>query len=128
MQSIRVGQRVNQHTNIVSITEELKTRADETGCTDTVIARSIMGLADHLVSQAQVHLKRIIIQHPSFDLHDETHSAAVVKNMEFLLGPSGIKARSVFELFRLITSAYLHDCAMAVPESSQKSDGTCVAL
>jgi hypothetical protein len=100
----------------VSITNELKARVDNTGSMDEAVARSAIGLAEYLVSQAQVHLKQIITQHPGFDLHDETHSAAVVNNMEALLGEPGIKARSVFELFLLITSAYLHDCAMAVPE------------
>ena len=102
--------------NIATITEELKTRADNTGATEATVARSLAGLADYLVSQAQIHLKQIIVQHPGFDLHDESHSAVVVTNMEALLGDSGIKARSVFELFLLVTSAYLHDCAMAVPE------------
>jgi hypothetical protein len=107
----------------VSIIEELKIRADKTGSADEAIARSILELANSLVSQAQEHLKQIIVQHPGFDLHDETHSAAVVKNMEALLGPSGIKARSVFELFLLVTSAYLHDCAMAVPERASRTVG-----
>ena len=102
--------------NILNIIEELKMRAVATGAADVAVAHSLSGLTDYLVSQAQVHLKQIIVQHPGFDLHDETHSAAVVKNMEALLGHSGIGDRSVFELFLLVTSAYLHDCAMAVPE------------
>lgn len=100
----------------MSIIEELKIRAAKTVSADEAIARSVLELANHLISQVEQHLKQIIVQHPGFDLHDETHSGAVVKNMEALLAPSGIKARSVFELFLLVTSAYLHDCAMAVPE------------
>lgn len=80
------------------------------------LARSLSELASWIVPQAEAHLKQIIAQHPGFDLHDETHAATVLQNIASLIGPNELKARSVFELFMLWMAAYLHDCAMALPQ------------
>jgi hypothetical protein len=74
---------------------------------------------DHRIVTTE-HLKLIIGQLPEYDLHDVSHSEKVLKNMELLLTDEKIKTLSNYELFLLYTSAYLHDCAMALPEWENK--------
>lgn len=78
--------------------------------------RALADLGDSVSKQAEAHLKQVIAQHPGFDLHDSGHSSSVEKNIRFLLGKEGLKTRSVTELFLLHLAAYLHDCAMALPQ------------
>jgi len=99
----------------LSIQRELEHRASS-DTPESELARSLTELAKYVVGQAEAHLKQIVAQHPGFDLHDETHSVAVVENISKLLDAEHVKARSSFELFLLWTSAYLHDCGMAVPQ------------
>lgn len=80
------------------------------------LASKLSSLADHVITIAREHQKRVAQVMPEFDLHDEEHLAKVLDNMACLIGDEGIKALSGVELFLLIASAYLHDCGMAPAE------------
>lgn len=99
-----------------TLLSELQERAEDPNNPNQGIAKILDVLAAELINDASNHLTQVAAQHPGFDIHDEKHSAAVMRNMEELLGTEGIAARSVFELFLLATTAYLHDCAMALPQ------------
>lgn len=99
-----------------TLISELQKRAGDPNNPDQEIAKILDMLAAELIRDASSHLTQIVSQHPGFDIHDEKHSAMVMRNMEELLGAEGIAARSVFELFLLATAAYVHDCAMALPQ------------
>lgn len=100
----------------MTILEHLERRSTEGSKEEASFVRSLADLGSTLSTQAEAHLKQVIAQHPGFDLHDSSHSSNVNKNIQSLLGESGIKARSASELFLLHVASYLHDCAMALPQ------------
>ncbi len=65
------------------------------------------------------HLKYVTRVMPEFDLHDSSHSEAVLDVIENLLDGSAKKMSSC-ELFFIIASAYLHDCGMAISDYEKK--------
>ena len=81
-----------------------------------------------IIKQSTNHLKYVTRAMPEFDLHDSSHSEAVVDIIESLLG-AFLKKLSSFELFYLIGSAYLHDCGMAISDYEKRimelTEGTC---
>jgi len=80
------------------------------------INNKLLVLAEDIVKEAEKHLTLIKSQLPDFDSHDKSHSEAVLKNMDELMTDEIINNLSGYELFLLYLSAYLHDCAMALPE------------
>lgn len=68
-----------------------------------------------IISQATNHLKYVTRVMPEFDIHDASHSEAVLKIIEDLLGTKAKKLQS-FDIFYIIGSAYLHDCGMAISD------------
>lgn len=82
---------------------------------DEHICSKLFDLAKDIEKDASEHLKLIVSQLPNFDNHDSNHSKKVLENMEALMGEKVILGLSFYELFLLYLSAYLHDCAMALP-------------
>ena len=80
------------------------------------IELKLYSLADDIEKQARNHLKRVGSILPEFDLHDESHSEKVIENIEELIGDEQLNKLSIYELFFLHLSAFLHDCAMAPAE------------
>ncbi|PSW10701.1 hypothetical protein C9J20_13660 [Photobacterium phosphoreum] len=80
------------------------------------IGRDLYKLASDIESFAEGHLKRVLQVLSEFDIHDISHSKKVIKNIELILGDEILNSLSSFELFFLLTSSYLHDCAMAPAE------------
>lgn len=70
-------------------------------------------LAHEIILNAASHQKRVLRILPEFDLHDETHSCAVEKNMALLIDEEHLNRLSTTELFLLSMAAHLHDCGMA---------------
>jgi hypothetical protein len=97
------------------IIEELKNRT-EGNSPENVLAERLHRFACDAAEKAKDHTKRILIQLPEFDLHDEVHLSAVLDNLERIIGKDLIAKLSVYELFFLFTSAYLHDTGMALPD------------
>jgi hypothetical protein len=73
-----------------------------------------------VVSDTINHIKIIISQMKSYDIHDEEHSEKILEIEEALLGEK-INDLSFSELLLLYLSAYLHDSAMALPEWEYKA-------
>lgn len=69
-----------------------------------------------IIKDASNHLENVRNVLVEFDKHNKEHSEAVLSIIEELLGDSAKKLSS-YELFFLISAAYLHDCGMAVSES-----------
>lgn len=94
----------------MKIIDVLKNKSQE----DT-IASKLLNLANDIIEQSNEHLKLTMHQLPEYDLHDESHSKKVLENIEKLIPEEKMKLLSKYELFLLYLSAYLHDCAMALP-------------
>ncbi len=69
-----------------------------------------------IIKEASNHLENVRNVLVEFDKHNKEHSEAVLTIIEDLLGNSAEKLSS-YELFLLISVAYLHDCGMAVSDS-----------
>ncbi len=80
------------------------------------IDRDLSKLASNIECFAEGHLKRVLQVLTEFDIHDISHSRKVIENIELILGDEVLNSLSSFELFFLLTSSYLHDCAMAPAE------------
>ena len=93
----------------------LKNRID----TSDDIASWLFTEAQSIMKQAANHLKHVSSTMPEFDLHDSTHSEAVLGIIESLLDDNAQNLSS-FELFFIIASAYLHDCGMAISDYEMK--------
>ena len=79
----------------------------------------LIAKAQDIITQSTNHLKYVTRVMPEFDLHDSSHSEAVLDIIEKLLGDSAKKISSC-ELFFIIASAYLHDCGMAISDYEKK--------
>ena len=66
------------------------------------------------MEKAEGHLSRVHDFLPEFDDHSIKHSHAVLDYIAKFIGEKGIKNLSVYELFILSASAYLHDFGMAL--------------
>jgi len=75
--------------------------------------------AQDIIITSTNHLKYVTRTMPEFDLHDSTHSEAVLGIVEKLLG-GNVNKLSSFEIFFIIASAYLHDCGMAISDYEMK--------
>ncbi|MGR5268660.1 HD domain-containing protein [Vibrio astriarenae] len=95
---------------MMSIKQILRERADES------TGLELYKLAIDVEKFAEGHLKRVLQVLTEFDIHDISHSRKVIDNIELLLGDEILNSLSSFELFFLLTSSYLHDCAMAPSE------------
>lgn len=80
------------------------------------IASKLLNLANDIKEQSNEHLKLIMSQLPEYDLHDDSHCKKVLENIENLIPEEKIQLLSKYELFLIYLSAYLHDCAMALPK------------
>lgn len=80
------------------------------------VAKYLSSFAEIVAERANDHAKRILQQLPEFDLHDEVHLAAVLSNMEQIIGQHAMSNLSSYELFFMHTSSYLHDVGMALPD------------
>lgn len=94
----------------MNLIETLAQRQDENR-----VAERLYTLAKDLRDSAAPHLKRIIAQLPDYDLHDEDHCIAVIKNIVALLD-SKLALFSSYEIFLFFTGAYIHDLGMALPD------------
>ncbi|HEQ1859041.1 TPA: ATP-binding protein [Providencia alcalifaciens] len=83
---------------------------------DSEAAQDLYKAACEIEKFVDGHLKRIFQVLTEFDVHDISHSHKVIKNIELLLGREKIESLTSFELFFLLTSSLLHDCAMAPAE------------
>ena len=63
-----------------------------------------------------VHLSRVREFLPEYDDHSVRHAEGVLVNIDRLIGEEGIKNLSVYDLFILAASAYLHDWGMALTD------------
>ena len=91
--------------------EILKNRID----TDDCVSGWLFNEMQSIIRQTTNHLKYVTRVMPEFDIHDASHSEAVLKIIEGLIGTSAKKLPS-FDIFYIIASAYLHDCGMAISD------------
>lgn len=97
--------------------EELKNRTTATSeSPNQNVAKHLLFFAETVAEKAKEHAKRILQQLPEFDLHDEAHLAAVLSNLEQIIGQPAFSNLSIYELFFLYTGSYLHDVGMALPD------------
>lgn len=76
----------------------------------------LKSLLDNIIVESNEHLSRVREFLPYFDDHSVKHSENVLKNIDKLLGEETIKKLSVYDLFILAASAYLHDWGMALTD------------
>jgi len=95
--------------------DELKRRM-ENDKLNSKVTKCLYDFALTIAEKSKEHSKRIIKQLPEFDLHDEVHLVAVLSNLEQIIGEQALSALSIYELFFLYTSSYLHDVGMALPD------------
>ena len=69
---------------------------------------------DTIIHDAEGHLSRVHQFLPEFDDHSVKHSEAVLDNMAHIIGEEGVMNLSVYDLFIMAASAYLHDIGMAL--------------
>lgn len=99
-------------TNNNVIYQELAKRAQGKN-TQSMEGRLISNL-DIIIQDATGHLSRVNQFLPEFDDHSVKHSEAVLDNMAQIIGEEGVTKLSVYDLFILAASAYLHDLGMAL--------------
>jgi molecular chaperone HtpG len=95
--------------------EELEKRANGNSLSQQA-AKSLLRFAEIVAGKAKEHAKRIIIQMPEFDLHDEVHLSSVLANLEQIIGQHALSKLSLYELFFLYSASQLHDVGMALPD------------
>ena len=102
--------------------KELKNRTTAIGESSShKVAKHLLLFAETVAEKAKEHAKRILQQLPEFDLHDEVHLAAVLSNLEQIIGQPAFSKLSIYELFFLYTGSYLHDVGMALPDWELKA-------
>ncbi len=60
------------------------------------------------------HLKAVSQRYPYYSLHDCTHSEAILKSIEYLLGEERIRLLSPTDSWLILQCAYTHDIGMAI--------------
>ena len=100
------------------IIEELKNRAPEEN--ENSIEWDLRRLLVKIMETAEGHLSRVHDFLPEFDDHSIDHSDAVLGYIAKIIGKKEIKNLSVYELFILSASAYLHDFGMALTDYGKK--------
>ena len=96
---------------MAQVIEILKQRVD----TIEEINSWLLTTIQSIIKQSTNHLKSVARVMPEFDLHDSSHSVAVLEVIEMLLGDTADNLSSL-ELFYIIASSYLHDCGMAISD------------
>ena len=96
---------------MAKVIEILKQRVDTTEEINSWLLTTIQSI----IKQSTNHLKGVARVMPEFDLHDSSHSVAVLEVIEMLLGDTADNLSSL-ELFYIIASSYLHDCGMAISD------------
>lgn len=96
---------------MAKVIEILKQRVDTTEEINSWLLTTIQSI----IKQSTNHLKGVARVMPEFDLHDSSHSVAVLDVIEMLLGDTADNLSSL-ELFYIIASSYLHDCGMAISD------------
>ncbi len=76
--------------------------------------QKLFNLSEWIIDQTTKYVRYTAKLMPEFVLQDESHSAIVLKNIEELLGEKKIKEIASVDLFMLVASSYLHDCAMGL--------------
>lgn len=59
---------------------------------------------------------------PHYSQHDASHSETILNRIASILGPKGIEALSVSDLWLLLESAFLHDAGMVVLDVEKRGD------
>lgn len=59
---------------------------------------------------------------PHYSQHDASHSETILHRIASILGPMGIDALSVSDLWLLLESAFLHDAGMVVLDAEKRGD------
>lgn len=59
---------------------------------------------------------------PHYSQHDASHSETILNRIASILGPAGIAALSVSDLWLLLESAFLHDAGMVVLDIEKRGD------
>lgn len=58
---------------------------------------------------------------PSYSKHDSTHAAAVLHNIEMLLGEDSIKKLSASDCFLILHVVYIHDIGMCITDEYRRN-------
>lgn len=97
-----------------SIYDGLKKRAE--GKDSKCMERRLNKLLDDIKADSEGHLSRVNEFMPGYDDHSVKHAESVLNNIDRLIGEDGIKKHSVYDLFILAASSYLHDWGMALTD------------
>jgi hypothetical protein len=100
---------------VAMLIEELKKRTDGDSISHQA-AKSLLRFAETSAAKAKEHAKRILIQLPEFDLHDEVHLSSVLANLEQIIGQHALSKLSLYEVFFMHAASHLHDVGMALPD------------
>ena len=100
------------------IIEELFRRAP--GGENKTIEDELVELYKEIKKEAVTHLSRVKEFLPEYDDHSVNHSNAVLNYIAEIIGEEGIDNLSIYELFILAASAYLHDFGMALTGYEKK--------
>ena len=77
-------------------------------------------LLDKIKTYSEGHLSQVNRFLPEYDDHSVKHAEGVLGNIDRIIGEEGIKKLSVYDLFILAASAYLHDWGMALTGYEEK--------
>lgn len=67
------------------------------------------------------HIQELILpSFPSYSRHGLSHSEAVIRNIEMLLGEANIKSLSPTDCFALLHTVYIHDIGMCITYADRK--------
>lgn len=67
------------------------------------------------------HVQELILpSFPSYSQHGLSHSEAVIRNIEMLLGEGNIKSLSATDCFALLHTVYIHDIGMCITYTDRK--------
>ena len=77
-------------------------------------------LLDKIKTYSEGHLSQVNRFLPEYDDHSVKHAEGVLGNIDRIIGEKGIKKLSVYDLFILAASAYLHDWGMALTGYEEK--------
>ncbi len=84
------------------------------------IERKLIDLLDDIISRSEEHLSQVEKFLPEYDDHSVKHAEVVLGNIDKIIGEEGIKKLSVYDLFIVAASAYLHDWGMALTGYEKK--------
>ena len=83
---------------------------------DALTADKLSGNIIDMCKDASDRMKRCMVLHKQYTLHDETHLLRVTEIMAKILGNEGLKLLNPVEITLLILSAYYHDIGMVMDD------------